>query len=922
MDKHSFIGNGDVAAIESIYEQYLSDPDSMEEGWKKFFDGFEFARKNYDIDGEVPDEFQKEFKVVNLIDGYRQRGHLFTRTNPVRERRKYLPTLDIENFGLEKADLEIVFQAGSQIGIGPAKLKDIISHLEQTYCQSIGVEYIYIRSPKIVSWLQDKMELSKNSPNFSRDEKHAILKQLVQAVGFEQFLHTKFVGQKRFSLEGCETFIPAMSAVIDSGAKLGIEEFVIGMAHRGRLNVLSNILCKSHKDIFSEFEGNPYDELSFGGDVKYHLGFSSDITASNGKKVHLGLSANPSHLESVDPIVEGMSRAKIDHKYEGNYDKLAPIVIHGDASIAGQGIVYEVIQMSQLDGYKTGGTIHIVINNQIGFTTNYLDARSSTYCTDVGKTTLSPVFHVNADDVEAVVFAVQLAMEFRQKFHRDVFIDMLGYRKHGHNEGDEPKFTQPLLYKLIAKHPNPRDLYKDKLIQQNEITKEQTIEMQDSFNNAMQKDLDTAKAKKDKIIKVDRKLGGRWVSKRTSEMSDFERSPLTGVNKKTLMSLGNKMLTIPEDIPVFRKVKKLFDERKAMLKLGKLDWALGELLAYASLLHEGHMIRLSGQDVERGTFSHRHAVVKHEDSDKEYIPLNNLNAKQEKFEVYNSLLSEYGVVGFEYGYASVSPTRLIIWEAQFGDFSNEAQVILDQYISSAEDKWMRQNGLVMLLPHGYEGQGAEHSSARLERYLQLCAEDNMQIANCTTPSNYFHLLRRQLKRDFCKPLIVFTPKSLLRHSACVSSIDEVSKGRFLEVIDDQYADVKSIKKVVFCSGKVYYDLREYLEKYKEDSIAVIRLEQLYPLPQNQLDKLIAKYKNAESWVWLQEEPENMGAWSHMLRNCKGVSLSVVARPESATPATGSHKLHHIEHVELFEQVLERSMHKEKQVKEYLTHYAK
>ena len=922
MDKHSFIGNGDVAAIESIYEQYLSDPDSMEEGWKKFFDGFEFARKNYDIDGEVPDEFQKEFKVVNLIDGYRQRGHLFTRTNPVRERRKYLPTLDIENFGLEIADLEIVFQAGSQIGIGPAKLKDIISHLEQTYCQSIGVEYIYIRSPKIVSWLQDKMELSKNSPNFSKDEKHAILKQLVQAVGFEQFLHTKFVGQKRFSLEGCETFIPAMSAVIDSGAKLGIEEFVIGMAHRGRLNVLSNILCKSHKDIFSEFEGNPYDELSFGGDVKYHLGFSSDITASNGKKVHLGLSANPSHLESVDPIVEGMSRAKIDHKYEGNYDKLAPIVIHGDASIAGQGIVYEVIQMSQLDGYKTGGTIHIVINNQIGFTTNYLDARSSTYCTDVGKTTLSPVFHVNADDVEAVVFAVQLAMEFRQKFHRDVFIDMLGYRKHGHNEGDEPKFTQPLLYKLIAKHPNPRDIYKDKLIQQNEITKEQTIEMQDSFNNAMQKDLDTAKAKKDKIIKVDRKLGGRWVSKRTSEMSDFERSPLTGVNKKTLMSLGNKMLTIPEDIPVFRKVKKLFDERKAMLKSGKLDWALGELLAYASLLHEGHMIRLSGQDVERGTFSHRHAVVKHEDSDKEYIPLNNLNAKQEKFEVYNSLLSEYGVVGFEYGYASVSPTRLIIWEAQFGDFSNEAQVILDQYISSAEDKWMRQNGLVMLLPHGYEGQGAEHSSARLERYLQLCAEDNMQIANCTTPSNYFHLLRRQLKRDFCKPLIVFTPKSLLRHSACVSSIDEVSKGRFLEVIDDQYADVKSIKKVVFCSGKVYYDLREYLEKYKEDSIAVIRLEQLYPLPQNQLDKLIAKYKNAESWVWLQEEPENMGAWSHMLRNFKGLSLSVVARPESATPATGSHKLHHIEHVELFEQVLERSMHKEKQVKEYLTHYAK
>jgi len=880
MDKHSYLSNGDVAAIEELYDKYLQDNNAVDDGWKKFFEGFEFARTNYDIDGEVSEEFHQEFKVINLINGYRQRGHLFTKTNPVHERRKYLPTLDIENFGLEESDLNTVFQAGTQIGIGPAKLRDIIDHLKQTYCQSIGVEYLFIRDPKVLTWLREKMEKSRNTPDFSINEKKHILSKLNQAVAFEQFLHTKFVGQKRFSLEGCETFIPALDAVIEQGAQLGIEEFIIGMSHRGRLNVLTNIFNKSYEDIFSEFEGTPYDELTFGGDVKYHLGFSSDIKTNQGLNVHLSLSANPSHLESVDPVVEGVARAKIDNKYKGDYKKVAPMLIHGDASIAAQGIVYEVVQMSQLDGYKTGGTVHIVLNNQIGFTTNYLDGRSSTYCTDIAKVTLSPVFHVNADDVEAVVFATQLAMEFRQEFHRDVFIDLLGYRKHGHNEGDEPKFTQPLLYKAIAKHPNPREIYRKKLIEGKFIDEGIVKQMEKEFKDILQHKLDDAKAKKKHVITVERKLGGPWSTKRTSTPEDFHKSPSTGVNKKTLLQVGNKMVTLPKDKEIFRKIRKIFDGRISMLKEGKLDWAMGELLAYATLLNEGFQVRFSGQDVERGTFSHRHSVIKYEDGEGEYIPLNHIGDKQAKFEIYNSLLSEFGVLGFEYGYASVSPNRLIIWEAQFGDFSNEAQVIIDQYISSAEDKWMRQNGLVMLLPHGYEGQGAEHSSARLERFLQLCSEDNMQMVNCTTPANFYHVLRRQLHRDFCKPLVVFTPKSLLRHPECVSPIDDFTKGGFREVMDDVTAKPKGVKKVVFCSGKIFYELQE---RTKMKDLAIVRIEQLYPFPRHQLSKIIAKYKHAETWLWVQEEPQNMGAWSYILQNFTEVPLNLIARPPSASP---------------------------------------
>jgi len=666
MDKHSFLSNGDVTAFEELYQSYVKDENSVDVSWKEFFQGFEFARKNYEVD-EVPEGFDKEFKIMNLINGYRQRGHLFTKTNPVRERREYRPNLDLENFGLEVSDLETVFQAGTEIGIGPAKLIDIVAHLKQTYCGSIGVEYLYIRDPIVIRWLRERMESARNTPNYSKEEKIHILEKLNEAVGFENFLHTKFVGQKRFSLEGLETFIPALDAVIDIGGDLGIEEFIIGMAHRGRLNVLANIFKKSYSEIFSEFEGNPYDELNFAGDVKYHLGMSSDIKTSSGKSVHLSLSANPSHLEAVDPVVEGMVRAKIDNKFAGDYNKVMPVLVHGDAAIAGQGIVYEVIQMSQLDGYKTGGTMHIVLNNQIGFTTNYMDARSSTYCTDIAKTTLSPVFHVNGDDAEAIVFAIQLAMEFRQEFKRDVFIDLLGYRKHGHNEGDEPKFTQPLLYKAIAKHPNPRDIYRDFLIGEKTIDEGVVKKMDKEFKNRLQKKLDVVKSKKDKVQVVDFNLRGTWNSKRTATDEDFESSPKTAVTKKVLQQIGARLFHIPGEINVFRKVKKLFADRMQMLKEGKADWAIGELLAYGTLVNEGFRVRLSGQDVERGTFSHRHAVVKYEDSHQEYTPLANISEKQAPFDIYNSLLSEYGVLGFEYGYASFTPNRLVIWLAQFGD---------------------------------------------------------------------------------------------------------------------------------------------------------------------------------------------------------------------------------------------------------------
>ncbi len=889
MDKHSYLGSADSDYIESLYIEYRQDPGSVDESWRKFFEGFEFAGKFNDSPKPCDDSFDREFKVIALIEAYRLRGHLFTKTNPVRTRRQYSPTLDIENFGLSEEDLETVFQAGKKIGIGPARLKDIVAHLQQTYCQSVGVEYLFIRVPEIVNWLTDKMESVKNTPQFKEKEKKDIYYHLQVAVGFEQFIHRKFVGQKRFSLEGNETLIPALDAVIERGSELGIEEFVIGMAHRGRLNVLANIMQKSYQDIFDEFNGKQYNEEIALGDVKYHLGHNNTIKTDSGKTVSLHLVPNPSHLEAVDPVALGISRARIDHKYGGDYKKLAPILIHGDAAIAAQGVVYEVIQMSQLNGYKTGGTIHLVLNNQVGFTTNYLDARSSTYCTDVGKVTKSPVFHVNGDDVEALIYTIRLAMEYRQVFHSDVFIDILGYRRFGHNEGDEPRFTQPLLYKQISKHPNARDIYSKKLVDQGIYSDNDIKQAENDFAGILESKL--KKSKEGSIVRIDQFLKEDWNNYRYSRNEDFAVSPETGVKKETLLEIAKKINTLPEDKSFFNKINKLLNDRSRMIKKNKLDWALGELLAYGSLLLEGYPVRVSGQDTERGTFSHRHAAYVLQDSDEKYFPLKHLSKDQAKFHIYNSPLSEYGVMGFEYGYSLAVPGGLTIWEAQFGDFNNMAQVIIDQYICSAEEKWGLMNGLVLFLPHGYEGQGPEHSSARIERFLALSANNNMQLVNCTTPANFFHVLRRQMHRPFRVPLVVFTPKSLLRHPSCVSGIEEMVSGKFRELIDDDLAVPEEVKQVVFTSGRLYYDLIKKREELGANDTAIVRLEQLYPFPADQMQSVIKKYRHAERHVWAQDEPANMGAWSYLQRVFRGVRLMLISRPESGSPASGLMELH-------------------------------
>jgi 2-oxoglutarate dehydrogenase E1 component len=734
------------------------------------------------------------------------------------------------------------------------------------------------------------MEGNRNTPDFDTSTRHTILQKLSEAVLFERFLHKKFTGQKRFSLEGAEALIPALDAVIEKGAGIGIEEFVIGMPHRGRLNVLANILGKSYKDIFTEFENKEYEDDTLMGDVKYHLGYSSERITKSGKKISLSLAPNPSHLEAVSPVVEGIVRSRIDGIYEGDSGKILPILIHGDASVAGQGIVYEIIQMSELEGYKTGGTIHLVVNNQIGFTTNYLDARSSVYCTDVAKTIQSPIFHVNSDDVEAVVFIVQFAIEYRERFKKDVFIDLLGYRKYGHNEGDEPRFTQPVLYKIIETHPNPRDIYIEKLIGEGAVTAEEAGKIEQEFNELLEGNLTASKiAEKARVMNF---LQNAWTHIRHARPEDFAKPVRTAVSPEKLLSIGERITELPGDKNFYKKIVKLMDDRRQMLEApGKLDWAMGELLAYGTLLSEGIPVRLSGQDSQRGTFSHRHAVLTIEDSEEKYTPLQHVSPTQKTFQIYNSPLSEYGVLGFEYGYALASPDALTIWEAQFGDFFNGAQIIIDQYLSSAEEKWRVMSPLVLLLPHGYEGQGPEHSSGRIERFLILCADNNMQVTNCTTPANFFHLLRRQMLRNFRKPLIVFTPKSLLRHPKCVSELSEFTDGEFQELIDDNTVNPVDVKRVVFCSGKLYYDLVDHREKTNAFNTALIRLEQIYPLPLERLREVIARYPNATRYVWSQEEPANMGAWSYIMRNFKEVELLMVARPESGTPATGSARLH-------------------------------
>jgi 2-oxoglutarate dehydrogenase E1 component len=897
MDNYSFLNTAHTAYFAELYDQYLKHPDSVEPSWRTFFQGFDFGLESNGVGSfedvaekseEIPEHLQKEFRVVKLIDGYRSRGHLFTKTNPVRDRRKYSPTLDVENFGLSQTDLKTVFNAGDIMGIGPSSLEKIIEHLKRIYCYSIGVEYMYIRNPEKLNWIQNRLNINDNHPTFSEDQKKHILKKLNQAVSFENFLHTKYVGQKRFSLEGGESLIPALDAVIESAANKGVEEFVMGMAHRGRLNTLANIFGKSTQDIFNEFDGKDYEEVVFDGDVKYHLGWTSQRITDAGKQINMNIAPNPSHLETVGAVVEGITRAKLENKFKGDTNKVLPIIVHGDAAIAGQGLPYEIVQMAKLKGYATGGTIHIVVNNQIGFTTNYLDARSSTYCTDVAKVTLSPVLHVNADDAEAVVHATLFALDFRMRFGQDVFIDLLGYRKYGHNEGDEPRFTQPKLYKAIAKHNNPRDIYAHELIAEGLIDDQYVKKLEKEFKSDLEDKLKGSKKIENTVITPFMK--DEWKSFNRVEESEMLKIVDTSVSKELLDRAAKGITELPEEHNFLRKTKRLISDRKAMyFDRDKLDWAMGELLAYGTLLQEGFNVRLSGQDVERGTFSHRHAVIKSENSENEIVLLNNINPKKQGiFSVFNSLLSEYGVLGFDYGYAMASPNTLTLWEAQFGDFSNGAQIMLDQYISSAEDKWKIQNGIVLLLPHGYEGQGAEHSSARMERYLQLCAKDNMFVANCTNPANMFHLLRRQMKTNYRKPLIIFTPKSLLRHPMAVSSKIEFTKGNFQALIEDTIVTAKNAKTLVFCSGKFYYDLFKAREEKGRMDVAIVRLEQLFPLPIKEIQMLLEKYNRTKDIVWAQEEPRNMGAWSFLLLQMpKAQTFRPASRRYYGSPAAGS-----------------------------------
>ncbi|MEQ9300987.1 MAG: 2-oxoglutarate dehydrogenase E1 component [Cyclobacteriaceae bacterium] len=898
MDKFSYISNAHTNYIDELYLSYKADPSSVDESWQKFFEGFEFSQGQFNGEASTSDGLadSSEIKVRNFIYAHRSRAHLKSDTNPVRQRRQHAVRLDLENFGLAEGDLEKEFEVGAEMGLGKAKFKEIKDRLEKIYLGSIGYEFNHIRNSDTFEWFKKKVESEGFNIEPRDDQKKEILQKLNEAVIFENFLHTKYIGQKRFSLEGGENTITALHTIINKAAEYDVEEIVIGMAHRGRLNVLANIMGKTYEEIFNEFEGGVDPDLTMGdGDVKYHLGYSSHMDTNAGKKVYVKLAPNPSHLEAVDPVVLGYTRAQVDDEYRGDFSKAIPILIHGDAAVAGQGLVYECIQMSQLDGYSTGGTIHFVINNQVGFTTDYDDARSSIYCTDIAKIVDTPVLHVNGDDAEAVAYAARLAVEYRQKFHKDFFIDLLCYRRHGHNESDEPKFTQPKLYSLIAKHPNPREIYVKKLIERGDISLDRSKQLNDEFKKLLQERLDDVK--QNPLPYKPQKIEEEWDYLHRSKPGAFDKSPDTAITEDVVAQVANALTSIPKGFKPLKQIDKLIRDRKAaFFEKKELGWADGELLAYGSLLVDGKIVRMSGQDVKRGTFSHRHSYFFDSNTNEPYCNLNYVAEKQEPFRIYNSLLSEFGVLGFEYGYAMATPNALVIWEAQFGDFANGAQVMIDQFISSAESKWQRMNGLVMLLPHGYEGQGPEHSSARLERFLQLCAQDNIVIANLTNSANIFHLMRRQVEWGFRKPCVVFSPKSLLRHPGVSSPMKDFTQGGFKEVIADTYVTNKSVRKVLLCSGKVYFDLLEEQQKKKIKDVAITRIEQLHPFPKKQLDAILKKYSNPEI-VWVQEEPENMGGWSYMLR-IFGQGIKVVSRRAAASPATGFAKVHKQEQQEI------------------------
>ena len=901
MKDFSYITNSHPSFIEGMYQQFLKDANSVDPDLKKFFEGFDFAMQNgvaiapaavasNPIAASNAD-WANEIKVYRLILGYRNKGHLIATTNPIRTRKDRGANLDLAFFGLTDADLDKTFNVGAIIGLGATTLKNILSHLQKTYASNVGIEFKYISDQQRVDFLTNEME-NNFSKSISLDQKKNILEKLNQGVIFEKFLHTKYIGQKRFSLEGGETTIAALDAIINTASEGGVQEVVIGMAHRGRLNVLANVMGKTYEQIFSEFEGTAVMDQTMGsGDVKYHMGYSSEVETMSKNKVHLKLMPNPSHLEAVDPVVLGFARAKSDILYNSDVTKVLPILIHGDASVAGQGIVYEVLQMCQLHGYKTGGTMHFVINNQIGFTTDFDDARSANYCTSIASMVQAPVLHVNGDDAEAVVKAAEIATKYRQAFKSDIFIDMVCYRKHGHNEGDDPKYTQPKLYSLIEQHKNPRETYAEFLIQNGEASaQEMAKEMEKKFWSDLQARLDEVKQNPLPYKPQAPELA--WQNMRKATADDFVKSPNTAISSETAKSIFDALMKWPESFTPLKKVDKLIQEKLKLYETeNKIDWATGELMAYASLLAEGKTVRMSGQDVKRGTFSHRHAVLVDENTNLQYNRLDQVKEGQQPFRIYNSLLSEYGVLGFEYGYALANADALVIWEAQFGDFSNGAQTIIDQFIAAGEQKWQRQNGVVMLLPHGYEGQGPEHSSARLERYLQLCAENNMIVTNITSAANLFHALRRQMTWEFRKPMINFSPKANLRSPWTFSNISELTDGGFKEVIDDSFVqDPTAVKKVLFCSGKISFELAEKQKAENRQDIAIVRVEQLYPLPVNQINAIHQKYGKAV-WFWVQEEPLNMGAASFLQMNLKSIKYGVISRQASASTATGYSKVH-------------------------------
>lgn len=919
MKDFSFITNSHPSYIENLYTDFLQDPSSVDVDMRMFFEGFDYATEKVGTNGKTngvavsdkPTEakvvsgegdinWKKELGAYRMILGYRNKGHLIAKTNPIRERKDRDANLNLNFFGLAEEDLDKTFLVGDRIGLGPTTLRNIQEHLRKVYSDHVGVEYKYISDQGKVNWITTEMERNFINP-VPLEKKRRILEKINQGVMFEKFLHTKYIGQKRFSLEGGENTINALDTIITTAADNDVMEVVIGMAHRGRLNILANILGKTYEQIFTEFEGTAAPDTTMGtGDVKYHLGFSSEVETANGKKINLKLCPNPSHLEAVDPVVIGFARSKADIIYESNYDKILPILIHGDASVAGQGIVYEVLQMSGLKGYYTGGTIHFVINNQIGFTTDFDDARTADYCTSVAAMVQAPVFHVNGDDAEAVYKVSQIAMLYRQKFNSDIFIDMVCYRKHGHNEGDDPKFTQPGLYALIDKQPNPREVYTKWLMMNGEKeAADMAKEMEDKFWNDLQERLD--ELKQNPLPYNYQKPELWWQTLRKAKLEDFDRSPVTAVAKDKLESFFNAIMKWPEGFKPLKKVEKILqDKLKLFADEKKFDWATGELLAYASIVAEGKDVRMSGQDVGRGTFSHRHAILRDEVTDKYYNRLSKVAEKQGQFRIYNSLLSEYGVLGFEYGYAMANPNALVLWEAQFGDFSNCAQTMIDQFVVASEQKWQRMNGIVILLPHGYEGQGPEHSSARMERFLQMCAELNLVVTNITTAANFFHVLRRQLAWSFRKPLINFSPKANLRYPGTYSKIEDFTTGGFKEVMDDIFVtEPEKIKKVLFCSGKIYFDLAEKQLKDKREDVAIIRLEQLYPLPLKQVEDLYKKYASA-IWFWVQEEPVNMGAASFLVMNLKTINFGIISRQASAATATGYAKVHAAEQAELIE----------------------